>query len=328
MLHNRQKELRELKPIHHGELVKRFQQIEDALSTLKGAYAENTLRAYRGDMTNFWDWCVAHGVPCIPAEAEVLIRYISESKEASSPATIRRRIAAVARVHRMMGYGDPTKDEPVRLALRRMHREKGRRQKQALGMTADIRDALLAATEDTLTGLRDRLLVSIAYDTLRRSSELVELRIENISPVSDGGAVILVRHSKTDQEGEGKVAYISPRTMALLDNWLEETGIRNGYLLRSMRKNNTVGGSLYAGYIGRVFKKLAASAGLPETTIKGLSGHSARVGAAQDMAAAGIDIIAIMQAGGWKSPDIVGRYVENLDVLRGGSYRLAMMQSR
>jgi hypothetical protein len=35
-----------------------------------------------------------------------------------------------------------------------------------------------------------------------------------------------------------------------------------------------------------------------------------------------------MQAGGWKSPEIVGRYIENLDVLRGGSYRLAMMQNR
>ena len=305
-----------------------FCAIEEALSTLKGAYADNTLSAYKSDMTNFWGWCEAHGVPCIPAEAEVLIRYISETKEASSPATIRRRIAAIARVHRMMGYGDPTKDEPVRLALRRMHREKGRRQKQALGMTADIRDALLGAAEDTLTGLRDRLLVSIAYDTLRRSSELVKLRVENISPVPDGGAVILVQHSKTDQEGEGKLAYISPRTTVLIDEWQEATASRRGYLLRSVRKNNKPGGSLHAGSISRIYKKLAASAGLPEATIKGLSGHSARVGAAQDMAAAGIDIIAIMQAGGWKSPDIVGRYVENLDVLRGGSYRLAMMQNR
>ena len=49
---------------------------------------------------------------------------------------------------------------------------------------------------------------------------------------------------------------------------------------------------------------------------------------AQDMAAAGIDILAIMQAGGWKSPEIVARYVENLDVLRGGGYRLAMQQNQ
>lgn len=42
-----------------------------------------------------------------------------------------------------------------------------------------------------------------------------------------------------------------------------------------------------------------------------LSGHSMRVGAAQDMMIAGLDHIAIMQAGGWKTVDVVARYVEN-----------------
>ena len=42
------------------------------------------------------------------------------------------------------------------------------------------------------------------------------------------------------------------------------------------------------------------------------------------MAAAGIDIIAIMQAGGWRTPEIVSRYIENLDVMRGGRYRLEL----
>jgi hypothetical protein len=45
-----------------------------------------------------------------------------------------------------------------------------------------------------------------------------------------------------------------------------------------------------------------------------LSGHSMRVGAAQDMAAAGIDLGAIMHAGGWKTPEIVMRYIEHMDV--------------
>jgi integrase/recombinase XerD len=41
-----------------------------------------------------------------------------------------------------------------------------------------------------------------------------------------------------------------------------------------------------------------------------------RVGAAQDLAAKGRDIIQIMRAGGWKSTNVVGRYVEHasLDV--------------
>ena len=151
---------------------------------------------------------------------------------------------------------------------------------------------------------------------------------EEVPRVPDGGGVILVGRSKTDQEGEGKVAYISPSTMTLIDEWQEESGIGGGYLLRSIRKNHKPSSSLDIAVISRIYKNLAKRAGLSETTVRGLSSHSARVGAAQDMAAAGIDLIAIMQAGGWKSPEIVGRYIENLDVLRGGSYRLAMMQKR
>ena len=53
-----------------------------------------------------------------------------------------------------------------------------------------------------------------------------------------------------------------------------------------------------------------------------LSGHSMRVGAAQDMAAAGIELVAIMHAGGWKSPEMVMRYIEHMDIQKSGMARL------
>jgi integrase/recombinase XerD len=43
----------------------------------------------------------------------------------------------------------------------------------------------------------------------------------------------------------------------------------------------------------------------------GLFGHSMRIGAAQDVLVAGFDALAIMQAGGWKSANVVLRYIEN-----------------
>ncbi len=60
--------------------------------------------------------------------------------------------------------------------------------------------------------------------------------------------------------------------------------------------------------IRRLIKRAAKRAGL--SVAADLSGHSMRIGAAQDMMAAGFDAIAIMQAGGWKSGNIVLRYVE------------------
>jgi hypothetical protein len=50
---------------------------------------------------------------------------------------------------------------------------------------------------------------------------------------------------------------------------------------------------------------------LDSKVAKQLSGHSMRIGATQDMLVVGFDALAIMQAGGWKSANVVLRYVEN-----------------
>lgn len=47
-----------------------------------------------------------------------------------------------------------------------------------------------------------------------------------------------------------------------------------------------------------------------------------RVGATQDMAAAGIELVAIMHTGGWKSPEMVMRYIEQMDGRKSGMARL------
>lgn len=54
----------------------------------------------------------------------------------------------------------------------------------------------------------------------------------------------------------------------------------------------------------------------------GWSGHSARVGAARDMARAGVSIPEIMQAGGWTNVNIVMNYIRNLDSETGAMVRL------
>jgi hypothetical protein len=39
-----------------------------------------------------------------------------------------------------------------------------------------------------------------------------------------------------------------------------------------------------------------------------------RVGAAQDLIVSGLGVLPIMQAGGWKTMNVVGRYVENANL--------------
>lgn len=59
-----------------------------------------------------------------------------------------------------------------------------------------------------------------------------------------------------------------------------------------------------------IIKEAIAAAGLPPEDVAAFSGHSLRVGAAQDLLCAGFDTAAIMRAGGWKSVNVLGRYLE------------------
>jgi hypothetical protein len=50
---------------------------------------------------------------------------------------------------------------------------------------------------------------------------------------------------------------------------------------------------------------------------KGISGHSCRVGMAQDLVDDGAELPAVMQAGRWKSPTMPARYAENAEAKCG-----------
>ena len=78
----------------------------------------------------------------------------------------------------------------------------------------------------------------------------------------------------------------------------------------------------------RIYKAMAKAAGLGVDVVEGLSGHSTRVGAVQDMIACGIELPAILQAGRWKNTAMVHRYGERLLARKSGAARLAELQHR
>ena len=71
-----------------------------------------------------------------------------------------------------------------------------------------------------------------------------------------------------------------------------------------------------AGQINRIYKRIARAAGLDESVIKGISGHSMRVGHAQDLVNSGASMPIIMSKGRWSKTDTVMRYVEHLDFIQ------------
>ncbi len=61
-----------------------------------------------------------------------------------------------------------------------MHREKGRAQTQATGLTRRLVDRMLEVPGAGLRYQRNRALLAVAYDTLCRRSELVDLEFADL----------------------------------------------------------------------------------------------------------------------------------------------------
>ncbi len=82
--------------------------------------------------------------------------------------------------------------------------------------------------------------------------------------------------------------------------------------MRGIQPNGSVTPSLCESRVSRIYKTLAKRAQLSERIVQSISGHSMRVGGAQDLLVQGASLAQIMVKGGWAKTDTVMRYVERV----------------
>ena len=98
----------------------------------EGAYSPNTLRAQKADGAIFQAFCESRSEPYLPADPKTIRAFIEDQvKAGKKPATIKRYVATIARVHIAAGLLNPCSSEAVRLGLKKMGRETSARQDQA-----------------------------------------------------------------------------------------------------------------------------------------------------------------------------------------------------
>lgn len=103
---------------------------------------------------------------------------------------------------------------------------------------------------------------------------------------------------------------------------MRASGIKEGWLFSRVYKTRVGSNDLHPYTVTRIIKERAEAAKLDSSLVQRLSGHSIRVGAAQDMMTSGIGLLPVMQAGGWPSMNIVGRYVQEASVCQNGIAQL------
>ena len=172
---------------------------------LDGAYAASTMRSYRADVEIFDRWCQKNGMDAFPASVATVCAFLQEQGRLIAPSSVRRRLYAIRKIHSLLRLPDPTRDEEVQLTYRRINRGKAMRPKQAKALTQAYLERFVAAEPDTAWGLRNRAMLALGYELLTRRSELVALRDEDLEFRQDGTLRVLIRRSKADPFGAGRL---------------------------------------------------------------------------------------------------------------------------
>jgi len=283
--------------------------IDNILAKFDGAFAENTIRAYRSDFIQYQTWCSHNKLAPIPVSADTMAIYVDYLSNINKSATIRRRINSLGTILKLSKNHDPTKDPEVVLALKRMHRKIGRAQEQAAPLTKILLEQLLNNCDNSIRGIRNQVLLKLGYETMRRRAELCAFRFENISNAHNGKPIIKLNFSKTDQYGAGKVLPISEDLATVLHLWRGILG-SEGYILRSINRHGHIGNNLNPASVSIILKGLQSNLDKASTQ-QSLSGHSFRVGAALDLLEQGEGIEKIMIRGGWQTDSTAMKYLRN-----------------
>ena len=291
----------------------------------QAARAEETKRALLKNLRPWLGWCNENGHESLPANAATVERYLLyladehpilnrakiEIRKGMKPSGIAQALWAVNAYHRMKGYIAPGESESVRLAMAGIRRRKRAPRKQQRPFTID--EIRRVPFPQNIHGLRDKALLLVGFAGCFRRSELVSLLIEDIE-ITQYGMRVLLRHSKTDQFGEGSWVdivsahhYPDACPVAALTAWLEAAQIRSGHIFRSVGRGATpsVRATLSAVSVDRIVKQAAASLGY-DATLYG--GHSLRAGKATYLSDHGKSPTLIARHGRWKSLDMVLQY--------------------
>ena len=269
----------------------------------RSSVSANTKRTYKSLANDFLRFCDAHEYD-VPASPETVAAYLSDmAARGKSVSTIKTARAAIRALH--AGQDDPTAHEGVKAVLRGLSRQ-GAPQKQKQGLT-DAQFARILATARLprrmgrgmesasaadARGRMDVALVSVMRDALLRRSEVVALRWSDLRMEADGSGRLTIRRSKTDQEGAGAIMFLSGATVEAL---------------QAIRGDAAADACIFpfsGQSVAKRIKKMCAAAGLEGD----YSGHSARVGMACDLVREGFSLVAVQNAGRWKSPAMPGRY--------------------
>lgn len=209
--------------------------------------------------------------------------YLAQFQDGHSPKTVREAQLALRRLFRFLVREGEIRHDPTR----DMKLMNPRVAPQPTYTEAEVKRLLLACDTRTLTGLRDRALLMVLFDTGVREGELVSMGL----PDWDRRLVRV--------EGKTGVRFVPLGTAALqaVERYVRRWGITEGPLWRGKKGPLTGSGVL------QIVRRLCRRAGVED---KGV--HAFRRAAAAQMKRLGMNDSDILEVMGWKDITMLRRY--------------------
>jgi integrase len=303
------------------------------------AFGPGTQRAYHSAWTKYSSWCSKHGLDPFAGAAGPIPLYVTHLAETGrAVSSIRVALAAIATAYRLAGLALDLRDPRLAPVVEGITRTLGiRPRRQATPAVPAIMKAMLAQCgRDEMfrsaLAARDRAMLLLGFGAALRRSELVALKFGDAQIVQGRGVQLLIRRSKTDQQGRGhEVAIwanpVEPNFCPLvaLEKWLAFRKSGSDFvgseivgdpddrpLFCAVTKGGKITGlRLSDKAVVRLVKELASAAGLDSTRF---AGHSLRSGLATGAGDAGVGLPDVMRQTRHRSAQVALTYLRPADL--------------
>lgn len=305
-------------------------------SKRKDRYSDNTVDQLKTNWGIFVEWCSSNQHNSLPATPEVLEEFLDLKSKQIHRNSIKSYIWAISKMHRITGCPDPTIDEILRdkyIGIIRKKAKKGERIRQATAFRERHLDQITNIWRNS-TAVKDRrnlAVLTLAYESMLRISELANIRFQDLEYEGDGTAILTIPITKTNHSGEPDTVLLSEVAVTILNEYITlaklDSDIEESFIFTSLTKHNRAikqvkvlnkktGEKDYRKLTTRqleeTFYECWSLLNLEAIGISRFSGHSARVGACQDLLEEGYGPLQVQQAGRWSSPQMVLRYGRNI----------------
>lgn len=276
-----------------------------------------------------WDRWVAYcreaAIMPLPVEPIELRHYLILLAKSLSFSSVQAHLHAINFVQRNAKLPSVTKEPAITRCMRKLRRkavENAEHVGQAIPLRLDDLRLLTVLYRDKgMLYFRDLAMLVTAYHTLLREAEFARLRVRDVQNGENGTGMIYVARTKTSITIAGEYRPLSAWGLKIVRAWIAAAGLEgDDYLFCKVSKHGAVSKAtkpLNGLTIDNVFRRAYLALGnepLEASRYCVWTGHSARVGAAMDLASKGYTAAQIMQAGGWKTPEMVMRYIRRITI--------------